>query len=118
MLIDTVCGTCARRELDVFVERGGDMPLCSCGVKVSRLWRSAPSITPQGTKRERGQKAAELNRVDTNAIALETTREIEAKMLWYSDPVVAEENISREVNAHIYEPVPTPAPITFERPTA
>ena len=112
VFVDVVCPTCAHRQVDVFVERGGQLPLCSCGSRVERLWLSAPGITPQGTRPERNTDVARPNRVDSKAIALETTREIEAKMLRYSDPVVAEANIAAEVNAHINDPVPTPAPIT------
>jgi hypothetical protein len=120
-LIDVMCPACGVGHVDVWVPRNGQMPVCQCqpdGSVTERWWRSGPGITPQGTRPERNTARPRLNRVDTKAIAAETMAEIDQKMLRYSDPVVAEENISREVNAHIYKPVPTPAPIMFERPRA
>ena len=125
VFIDTVCPACADQQLDVFVERGGDKPLCSCGARVERLWLSAPGITPQGTRPERRvAEAPREKRVDVKAIAAETKAEVEQKWLRYSDEQVAEQHVSREINHAAgmadelgnLTPLPTPEPITFAKP--
>jgi len=99
----------------------GQMPACVCGQPTVRAWLVAPGITPQGTRPERA--VAESRRppgVNTKAIAEATQFEIEQKWQRYSDPHIAEQHISREINeaAGVADaagnplPVPTPPPIT------
>lgn len=118
-LIDLVCPRCGCLWLDAWVTtlEAALLPSCECGAQMERLWLVAPSITPNGTRPHVNTERPTLNRVDTRAIAAETTQEIDQKMLRYSDPVIAEEHIRREVNAHLEQPLPTPPPITFAKPT-
>lgn len=120
-LIDVTCPN-GHERLDVWAELG-QLPTCPCGEPTLRLWRTAPGITPQGTRPERGRNVSRPNRVDATAIAAETTREVEAKWLRYSDEKIAEQAVSREINhkAGIADEMgnpkalPTPAPIVMER---
>lgn len=100
-LIDTACPKCGQVVTDVFVMRlePALLPLCECGAQVERAWLSAPSVTPQGTRPERNtDKAPKPSKVDVKAIARDTTFEVEQKWTRYSDPKLAEQHISREIN--------------------
>lgn len=127
-LIDVACPECGHVTTDVFVKSlaAHDYPVCECGAQTARVFLTAPSITPQGTRPERNTsrpKAAPP--VDTKRIAEEVKQEVEQKWLRYSDEKLAEQHISREFNeaAGIADalgnekPIPTPAPITFAKPT-
>ena len=124
-LIDTACAGCGHVEVDVWVTslEPARFPNCHvCGVQVQRAWLSAPSITPQGTRPERRGAPRAPERVNTKAIVEDATFEIEQKWQRYSDPQIAEQHVSREINeaagiadaAGNEKPVPTPAPITVD----
>ena len=128
-LIDTLCPSCGHVEIDTFVTslEPARLPSChTCGVQVQRAWLSAPCITPQGTRPERRGAPRPPERVNTKAIVEDTKFEIEQKWQRYSDPQIAEQHVSREINeaagiadaAGNEKPVPTPAPLTFAKPTA
>lgn len=63
--------------------------------------------------------------INKKAIAEQTMQEIEQKWLRYSDPAIAEQHVSREINeaagiadaAGNEKPIPTPAPIMFAKPS-
>lgn len=123
-LIDVVCPT-GHVARDVWFDTVCP-PCCRCGQPTQRAWLSAPSITPNGTRPERNtERPAAPPRVDTKKIAEDVKFEVEQKWLRYSDEKIAEQHISREINeaAGIADaqgnekPVPTPAPITFAKPT-
>ena len=133
-LIDVVCPS-GHIQFDVFVKTldKSAYPLCAClvtrtkrcGQQTERAWLSAPSITPQGTRPERNtDRPPSPAKVNTQAIALETTREIEAKWTRYRDPKLAEQHVSREINhkAGIADevgntiPIPKPAPFQVTKP--
>ena len=122
-LIDTACPKCGQVVIDVFVKslEAALLPYCSCGTQVerARAFVQAPGITPRGTQQERNtDRPPSPAKVNTQAIALETTREIEAKWTRYRDPKLAEQHVSREINhkAGIADevgntiPIPKPAP--------
>ncbi len=133
MLIDVVC-TAGHITRDEWVDTAtGSLPSCAngkpggkaiCGLPTQRAWLSAPSITPNGTRPERVVASAGPLPVDKKRIAEETTFEIEQKWNRFSDPQVAEQHVSREINeaAGIADaagneiPIPKPAPIMFEKP--
>lgn len=125
-LIDTVCpqGHIAR---DVWATLPVDLNCWECGRSVERLWAfvKAPGITPQGTRAEvNTDPPSQPRKVDTQAIALESKREVEDKWLRYSDEKVAEANVSREINhragicdvAGNETPLPKQDPIVFQKP--
>lgn len=127
-LIDTACPKCGHVTVDVFVRtlEPALLPQCHCGVQVERKFLSAPSITPNGTRPERNLGRSQgPPPVDKKRIAEEVTFEVEQKWLRYSDPTVAEQHVSREINeaagicdaAGNEKPIPTPDPITFAKPT-
>jgi hypothetical protein len=134
-LIDLICEAGHIHE-DVFVENldGASLPVCQClvtrtqrcGKPTQRAWLSSPSITPQGTKLERNRSVASgPPPVDEKKIAAEVMFEVEQKWQRYSDPKVAEQHVSREINeaAGIADasgnekPIPKPDPITFAKPS-
>lgn len=43
VLVDTVCPSCDRIEIDVLVTPGA-YPSCACGGQTARLWRRAPVV--------------------------------------------------------------------------
>lgn len=114
--------------IDVWVD-GDNYPQCkSCMTYTQRCWAyvKAPGITPQGTRAEINTDPRRMpKKVDTQAIALETKREVEDKWLRYSNEKVAEENVSREINhkagicdvAGNETPLPKQDPIVFNKPT-
>lgn len=126
-LIDTACPGCGHVAVDVWVTslESARFPQCyECGVQVERAWISAPSVTPQGTRPERNMATpARSAAVNTKAIAEETTFEVEQKWLRYSDPKIAEQHVSREINEKAgiadaqgnEKPIPKPAPIVLQR---
>jgi hypothetical protein len=129
-LIDTACPDCGHVQRDVWVDNLQAIALnChKCGGAVERAWAfvKAPGITPQGTRVEiNTDPPSRPAKVDTQAIALETKREIEDKWLRYSDEKVAEANVSREINhkagicdvAGNETPLPKQDPIVFEKPS-
>lgn len=98
-------------------------------MQVERAWAfvRAPGVTPQGTRPERGSNwIAPPPKVNVKKIAEDTTFEIEQKWQRYSDPQIAEQHVSREINeaAGIADaqgnekPVPKQAPITSAFMTA
>lgn len=126
VFLDVTCPACEWLDIDVFVERDALPPCGACGTPTVRLWLTGPGITPQGTRPERrvvtptrGPSA----KARATAIAAETTREIEQKWARYSDPRVAEQMVSREINhaAGLADergnvlPQAKPAPLTLAR---
>jgi hypothetical protein len=117
-LIDVACLN-GHVTVDVFVE-GGECPACECGAATERTWAF---VKAPGRNTDRPAGPA---KVDTKAIAAETKFEIEQKWQRYSDPQVAEQHVSREINeaAGIADaqgnkkPITMPAPITFKAETA
>lgn len=128
-LIDVGCPRCGHIVLDLCVKslEPALLPQCDkCGVQVERAWLSAPSIMPGGTRAERNtDRPYSPPPVDTKHIAADVKFEVEQKWLRYSDPTVAEQHVSREINeaagcadaAGNEIPIPTPEPITFAKPT-
>jgi hypothetical protein len=125
-LIDTVCPQ-GHIKRDVFTVLPVAMQCHVCGETVERLWAfaKAPGITPQGTQPEINTDGpARPKKVDTQAIALETMREVKDKWLRYSDDKIAEQHVSREINekagladaAGNEKPLPKQDPITFAKP--
>lgn len=127
-LIDVVCQN-GHLHQDVFVESLDVwlLPNCDrCGEPTVRAWLSAPGITPQGTRPERNtSRPSAPPKIDEKKIAADVMFEVEQKWLRYSDPVLAEQHVSREINeaAGIADalgnekPIPKPAPIEFTKPT-
>jgi hypothetical protein len=125
-LIDVVCPS-GHIALDVCVADLTVRPSCGfCGMSTERAWLSAPGITPQGTRPERNtDRPKGPAPVNTTRIAEEVKFEVEQKWLRYSDPKVAEQHVSREINeaAGIADamgnekPIPKPDPITFAKPS-
>jgi hypothetical protein len=122
-LIDVACPKCGHVTVDLCVRtlEPALLPQCHlCGVQVERAWLSAPSITPNGTRPERNTDRKQgPPPVNTTRIAEDVKFEVEQKWLRYSDPTIAEQHVSREINeaAGIDKPIPTPDPITFAKPT-
>lgn len=130
-LIDVVCPS-GHIAIDVFVRglAAENCPDCKkCGAKTERLWAyaKAPGITPQGTRTEINTDGpGRPKTVDIAAIAAEKSREVADKWLRYSDDKVAEQHVSREINERAgitdaqgnEKPVPTYAPLTFDKPSA
>jgi hypothetical protein len=135
ILIDLICEAGHIHE-DVFVENldGVSFPTCQClvarnkrcGKPTQRAWLSAPSITPRGTRAERNTGASSgPPPVDEKKIAADVMFEVEQKWQRYSDPAIAEQHVSREINeaagiadaAGNEKPVPKPDPIMFAKPT-
>lgn len=128
-LIDVACPACGHVLLDVWVRTLDPhaWPVCSeCGTQTERVLLTAPGITPQGTRPERNTDRRQgPARVDTQRVAADVKLEVEQKWLRYSDPAIAEQHVSREINeaagisdaAGNEKPIPTPAPITFAKPT-
>ena len=123
--IDLVCPL-GHVHVDVLVDSPANRPRChQCELPTQRAWLSAPSITPQGTRAERNTDRKVEPKVDAKRIAADTAFEIEQKWLRYSDPTVAEQHVSREINeaAGIADdrgnekPIPKPDPIVFSKPT-
>ena len=130
-LIDLVCPS-GHFTYDAVVDCVCSRPLCAhplgtsqCGLVTKRAWLSAPSITPGGTRAERNTDRKVAPPVNKKKIAEDTTFEIEQKWARYSDPVVAEQHVSREINeaagiadaAGNEKPIPKPDPIMFNKPT-
>lgn len=122
-LIDLMCADGHLRK-DAFVDNPASRPECRvCGRPTWRV--DAPSITPNGTRRERNTDRKVEPRVDAKRIAADTIFEIEQKWLRYSDSTIAEQHVSREINeaAGIADdrgneiPIPKPDPIMFNKPT-
>ena len=104
------------RDVWAEVGQGAGKPLalmCDCGGLVFRA--DAPAITPNGIPADREIDIPRETTVDTAAIARETAAEIEAKYARFADETVAEENVSREVNEHINDPLPEVPELTFQR---
>ncbi len=125
--IDVVCAH-GHESIDVWVDTSEPLPSCAwCGEPTERAWLSAPSITPGGTRAERNtDRQVGPPPVDAKQIARDTAFEVEQKWLRYSDPKVAEQHVSREINeaagiadaAGNEKPIPKPDPIMFAKPTA
>ncbi len=124
-LIDVVCSQ-GHIAIDVYTPLDA-LPACACGAPTERAWAfvRAPGITPNGTRPERNtDKPRVAPKVDTAAIAVEKTFEVEQKWLRYGSDSLAEQHVSREINhaAGIADelgnpkPIPKPAPIVFEKP--
>lgn len=127
-LIDVACSHCGHVEVDVWVEHTDDVVRCRmCGGAARRAWGfvKAPGVTPQGTCPEVNTDRVYEPRVDTKAIAAEKKLEVEQKWARYADETIAEQHISREINhkagmsdeAGNLLPPPSPAPITFAKPS-
>lgn len=132
-LIDLTCPK-GHIHTDVFVDSLDALPTCVClvmrgvvcGLQTERAWLTAPGITPRGTRPERRVEPAGPPPVNKKKIAEETTFEIEQKWARYSNPQVAEQHVSREINeaagiadaAGNEKPIPKPDPIMFAKPTA
>lgn len=127
-LVDVACPECGHVTRDVWVASldASAYPECAkCDVRVVRAWLSAPSITPLGTRPEFNTDISRPTKVDTRAIAAETMREVQDKWLRYGDEKIAEQHVSREINERAgladaqgnLKPLPTPPPITFEKPS-
>ena len=120
-----MCPACGHITVDVWAVLPVALNCHVCGAAVERAWAfvSAPGITPQGTRPERNTNPKRgLNRVNTKAIAAETTFEIQEKWKRYGDEKLAEQHVSREINhkAGMADevgnpiPLPKPAPITTD----
>ena len=123
-LIDMVCPN-GHVHIDVLVDSLSSTGRTKCGTcneSLTRTWAfvKAPGITPQGTRPEVNTDRYYEAKVDTKAIAADTTFEIEQKWLRYSDETIAEEHVRREINeaAGIDNPPPTPDPLVFTNPAA
>lgn len=125
-LIDLVCSS-GHVHVDVLVDSPASRLICHlCGSETQRAWLSAPAITPGGTRAERNtDRQSDPPPIDKKKIALDTTFEVEQKWNRYSDPKVAEQHVSREINeaAGIADyrgneiPIPKAPPILFEKPS-
>lgn len=117
-LVDTRCEN-GHVHRDVWAEvgqgPGNALALCcfECGGIVFRV--DAPAITPNGIPADREIDVPHIPKVDTARIAADTIKEIEEKWNRYSDPVVAEEVVGREVDEHIHDPLPELPKLEFER---
>lgn len=116
-LIDTRCEN-GHVHRDVWAEigfgPGRSLALCcyECGGMVFRA--DAPAITPNGIPADREFDVDRPPVVNTKTIAEATAKEIEEKWNRFSDPKAAEENVGREVDAHIHDPLPETPDLSFD----
>ncbi len=111
-LIDVRCGCGVQR--DIWTELPYVVLRCTtCGMR--RLRADAPAITPNGIPADREIDIPRIEKVDTKAIATATAKEIEEKFARFSDPVIAEEHVKAEVDAHLNDPLPELPKLEFTR---